>query len=416
MGCPRDVPSTVTASPECILKDHNGQSYCGLACTKDAECAPESKCSKVSSLTGICTYTPTGTASFNVFEDAPALPEALSGNLKQMFTRFKQDFERAYVDDVDEARRFKAFTQNVEMAYAMNLEQGIKCTDLFDDEKCVFGVTKFMDLPQDEFAATRLGYKPKPNAQGEEVATLSWDDLPKAGNQSVDWRTKGAVTPVKDQGQCGSCWAFSTVEEVESSVFMATGKLLTLSTQQLTSCDKVDEGCNGGDTETAYKYIEKAGGLDTASDYPDTSHKSGRTGKCGWDKKKAAKVTGFTYATTPCKRGACKNQDEDKLAAALAAKGPISICVNAGGNAWQVYKRGVFSKKCSGASKALDHCVQLVGYDKTGDTPYWIVRNSWNTDWGIKGYMHMEMGKNLCGVADEATIARATVANEDLMV
>merc|ERR1711975_55899 len=161
-----------------------------------------------------------------------------------------------------------------------------------------------------------------------------WGEMPHLGEitdegeelaATVDWRTKGAVTAVKDQGQCGSCWAFSTTEEIESSVFMATGKLLTLSTQQIISCDKVDDGCNGGNTETAYKYIKKAGGIDTASDYPDKSHKSGRTGKCGWDKKKAAKVSGFTYAVTPRNKGPCKHQDEDKLAASLAAKGPISI-------------------------------------------------------------------------------------------
>lgn len=167
--------------------------------------------------------------------------------------------------------------------------------------------------------------------------------------------------------------------------------------------------CDGGDTVTAYKYVEKAGGLDLASDYPD-SHSTGRTGTCTWDEEKAAKVTGFTYATAPCNSGSCKNQDEDKLAASLAAKGPVSICVNAGGSGWQMYKNGVFSKTCSGAWSKLDHCVQLVGYDKTGAKPYLIVRNSWTTDWGIDGYMHLEMGKNLCGVADEATIAQATTS------
>merc|ERR1712232_134003 len=121
-------------------------------------------------------------------------------------------------------------------------------------------------------------------------------------------------------------WAFSTTEEIESAVFMATGKLETLSTQQIISCDKKDDGCDGGDTVTAYKYVQKAGGLDTASDYPDKSHKTGKTGKCTWDKKAVAKVSGFTYATKPCDKGQCKNQDEDALALALDTKGPISIC------------------------------------------------------------------------------------------
>lgn len=193
---------------------------------------------------------------------------------------------------------------------------------------------------------------------------------------------------------------------------MKTGKLPVLSTQQLISCDEVDQGCNGGDTVTAYKYLEQAGGLDTASDYPDESHMSGDTGSCTWDKQKAATVTGFTYATQPCNSGNCKHQDEDALAAALSAKGPVSICVNAGGSGWQNYKHGVFSKKCSGAADDLDHCVQLVGYNKAGSKPYWIVRNSWTASWGIQGYMHLEMGKNLCGVADEATIAEVAAEHE----
>jgi C1A family cysteine protease len=232
----------------------------------------------------------------------------------------------------------------------------------------------------------------------------------------VDWRKQGAVSAVKDQGSCGSCWAFSATEEIESAVFMATKKLPDLSTQQIISCDKQDDGCNGGDPPTAYQYIKKAGGIDSASDYPDKSHTTGKTGKCVKHSEVDAKVTGWAYAVKPCNKGQCKDADETGLATALATKGPISICVNAGGNGWQVYKRGVFSKKCSGASSQLDHCVQLVGYDKTGDTPYWIVRNSWNTDWGIDGYMHLEMGKNLCGVADEATVVTATAAVQTVTV
>lgn len=343
-----------------------------------------------------------------------ALQAAQEGNpapndaeVEVMWARYRQTYPRNYGD---EARRFVAFRLNVLSAHAMNIEQSVNCTDLFDDQRCVFGITKFSDQFTDEFAATHFGYKRSAERPVADVLSLPAD-----APQSVDWRTKGAVTKVKDQGSCGSCWAFSTTEEIESAVFMATGKLPVLSTQQIISCDKTDAGCNGGDTISAYQYVEKAGGLDTASDYPDKSHSTGRTGKCTWDKKEAAKVTGFAYATKPCTEGACKHQDEDALAAALAAKGPVSICVNAGGNGWQNYKRGVFSKKCSGASSDLDHCVQLVGYDKSGATPYWIVRNSWNTDWGIDGYMHLEMGKNLCGVADEATIAQATTAQLDLL-
>lgn len=334
--------------------------------------------------------------------------------LEVMWTRFRQTYHREYEGGPETSRRFAAFKRNVAQAQEMNLDQGIDCTDLFGSEACVFGVTKFSDLLPEEFAATRLGYKPVAHEQAESIV-LSADSLP-AAPDSKDWRQEGAVSKVKDQGQCGSCWAFSTVEEIESQVFMATGQLPELSTQQLISCDKVDEGCNGGDTVTAYHYIEKAGGLDTASDYPDKSHKTGKTGKCHWSKKEVVNVTGFSYATSPCKRGKCKDQDEDALAQALASKGPISICVNAGGSGWQSYKSGVFSRKCSGAAEELDHCVQLVGYNKAAKQPYWIVRNSWNSDWGVDGFMYLAMGKNLCGVADEATIAQVHTKQEIVVV
>merc|ERR1712232_878785 len=326
-----------------------------------------------------------------------------------MWKRFRAEYPKEYTS---EANSFSVFKSNVLLANALNEEQGIVCSDLFDGDECVFGITKFSDLSEEEFAKTKLGYKP--NADNTSATVLDTHEM--AAPSSVDWRTKGAVSPVKDQGQCGSCWAFSTTEEIESQVFMTTGKLPILSTQQIISCDKTDDGCDGGNTETAYAYVKKAGGLDTAKDYPDKSHVSGNTGKCQWDKKGAVKVTGYKYAVPECKRGKCKNQDEDGLAAALAAKGPISICVNAGGNGWQVYKKGIFSKKCSGAAADWDHCVQLVGYDKSGPVPYWIVRNSWNTDWGIDGYMHLKMGSNLCGVADDATIAEVASGSEFITV
>merc|ERR1712187_999681 len=283
-----------------------------------------------------------------------------------------------------------------------------------DGDECVFGITKFSDLFEDEFARTRLGYKK--SDEGFNATILDSKVNLKDAPTSIDWRPKGAVSAVKDQGDCGSCWAFSAVEEIESQIFMTTGKLPKLSTQQIISCDKKDDGCDGGNTETAYAYVKKAGGIDTATDYPDKSHTTGRTGKCSWDKKEVNKVTGFTYATKPCNSGACKHQDEDALAAALVAKGPISVCVNAGGSGWQNYKRGIYSKKCSGASSKMDHCVQLVGFDKSGPTPYWIIRNSWNTDWGINGYMHLKMGSNLCGVADDATIADVAKGSEHVIV
>merc|ERR1712232_1505027 len=136
-------------------------------------------------------------------------------------------------------------------------------TDFFDGDDCVFGITKFSDLFEDEFAKTKLGYKA--HEEDFNATVLSFQDIVVAPT-TVDWRPKGAVSAVKDQGDCGSCWAFSATEEIESQIFMSTGKLPKLSTQQIISCDKTDDGCDGGNTETAYKYVTKAGGIDTAAE------------------------------------------------------------------------------------------------------------------------------------------------------
>jgi C1A family cysteine protease len=230
---------------------------------------------------------------------------------------------------------------------------------------------------------------------------------------AVDWSQKGATSAVKDQGQCGSCWAFSATEGIESAVFMATGQMPDLSTQQIISCDKTDGGCNGGDLPTAFDYVKSAGGIDTASDYPDTSHSTGSTGSCSWSKQEVAKVTGYKYAVPPCDSGSCSSQDEDGLAAALAQYGPISICVNAN-SLWDMYDSGILSGKCSGAANTLNHCVQLVGYDKTQG--YWKVRNSWATSWGESGFIRLPYGQNACGVADEAVIVSAEPGRTNVVV
>jgi len=324
--------------------------------------------------------------------------------LLAMHAQFRKEFQKPDADNDSESQRFVAFKHNVARAYALNSEQGINCTDLFVDSKCVFGITKFADMFQDEFAATHLGYR---RAAVRPEAVVVAADANFSAARAVDWRKHGAVTRVKDQGRCGSCWAFSATEAIESALFMKTKHLKHLSTQQVISCDKTDAGCNGGDTVTAYQYVRKAGGIGLASDYPDRSHVTGKGGKCTRGHKKVARISGFTWAAKPCKSGACKHQDEGALASFIAQHGPVSICVNAEG--WNLYKHGVYSRKCSGALNDLDHCVQLVGFDKAASSPYWIVRNTWTTDWGEKGFMRLKMGENVCGVADEATLPQIAV-------
>jgi len=210
-----------------------------------------------------------------------------------------------------------------------------------------------------------------------------------------DWRDSGAVTPVKDQGQCGSCWAFSVVENVESMWILAkkgTNESLRLSEQQVVDCDRDDSGCNGGDPPTAYDYIINAPGIMDENNYPYTA----RDGNCNFDKTKVnAKISQWKYAT--------QSKDEKTLKNNLVSWGPLSICVDA--EYWQYYTGGVLTAWQCAWINMLDHCVDLVGYN-TKETPnYWIVRNSWNTDWGVDGYIYLSMNENTCGMTEEATTA-----------
>jgi len=239
------------------------------------------------------------------------------------------------------------------------------------------------------------------------------DEMRGAAPSSLDWSTQGATTPVKDQGYCGSCWAYSATEGIESGLFMTTGKLEQLSEQQIVSCDKTDGGCNGGDLPTAFDYVQSAGGIATQASYPDTSSDAGQTGKCK-SSTPVVKVTGYEYAVPPCTGGKCNNQKESDMMAALNTYGPLSVCVNA--QNWDGYSSGIYTTKCSGKYNALDHCVQLVGYDTTGSTSYWKVRNSWASSWGENGFIRLPMGTNACGIADEAMYVTATTISEEVAV
>lgn len=246
---------------------------------------------------------------------------------------------------------------------------------------------------------------------------LTTDEMRFSAPAKLDWSTRGATTPVKHQGQCGSCWAYSTTETIESALFMGSGSLTMLSEQNIISCDKTDNGCNGGDLPTAFGFVEKNGGIELEKNYPETSWKTGRTGHCHEHKKElAVKVTSWKFAIPECPENdnPCSNQKESDLMPQLAVNGPLAICVNA--EEWDGYNGGIWTKPCPGGWYDLDHCVQLVGYDNSVPTPYWKVRNSWGPDWGEGGFIRIAMGKNLCGVASEAVAAKATLISNDVLV
>jgi C1A family cysteine protease len=303
---------------------------------------------------------------------ASAAATTISPEVMTAFKNFQVKYGKTYSDN-EWATRLNVFATNLEKVNKQNEEH------VLVGGEAVFGVTQFMDLTAEEFKATYLTYKPS-NSTVPRVSIELDGDLA----SDVDWRTKGAVTAVKDQGQCGSCWAFSATEAIESYSFLSTGKLPILSPQQINSCDKTDDGCNGGNTETAYAYVKSAGGIETEASYPYTSG-GGITGRCKFNSANiAVSITGYK----PVARG------ESNLQAALN-NGPVSVCLAA--EAFQTYNSGIL-KVCRGQ---IDHCVQAVGYDSTDN--YWIVRNSWATSWGEQGYIRIEMGKDLCHIADDVT-------------
>jgi C1A family cysteine protease len=300
----------------------------------------------------------------------------ITPEITQAFQRFQTKYGKTYASGAEFTKRLGVFADNLEMVNRQNEEH------ILMGGEAVFGITKFMDLTPDEFKTQFLTYQER---DWSNVTT--WTPPPTEIATSVDWVAQGLTTPVKDQGQCGSCWAFSATEAIESYAKLS-GKydLMKLSPQQITACDKTDGGCNGGNTETAYQYVKSAGGIETEASYPYTAG-TGITGIC---KAKPANfvvsIDGYTSVT----------KGEDNLKTALNA-GPVSVCLAA--TAFQTYTSGIL-KMCPGF---IDHCVQAVGYDDGVSTPYWTIRNSWNTDWGEKGYIRIEQGKDLCKVANDVT-------------
>jgi len=289
---------------------------------------------------------------------------------------------KKYTTQADYEMRLKNFIASTQRVTQLNARaKALNST-------ATFGINKFADLSEAEFSL-RLGMKGYVSKQIEGVPVAA--EAPQAPS-SFDWRKNGGITAVKDQGQCGSCWAFSCTETIESVYMTKAGKKNQepLAPQQIVDCDHNGAyGCNGGDLPTCYNYVIGAGGLETNKDYPYHA----RDGTCKAQKGlEQDPIKGFQYVVPSGSR------NENQIANYVAANSPVAILVDA--NSWSFYRGGVLTAAECGNS--IDHAVQIVGYDTTQG--YWIVRNSWGADWGEQGFIRLQFGKNTCDMDYEVTV------------
>eukprot|EP01062_Namystynia_karyoxenos_P041771 TRINITY_DN3047_c0_g1_i7.p1 TRINITY_DN3047_c0_g1~~TRINITY_DN3047_c0_g1_i7.p1 ORF type:complete len:353 (+),score=129.97 TRINITY_DN3047_c0_g1_i7:80-1060(+) len=276
-----------------------------------------------------------------------------------------------YADAEEERMRFTTFAENmVKAARAQRRSPNAS-----------FGIGPLADVTDDEFKAMRGLQPPAGWRLGASLqnATLG------AGVTSIDWRAKGAVTPVKNQGSCGDCWSFSATGAIEGAWKIAGHELPSLSEQELTSCDKNDNGCNGGLMDRAFQWLldNTKGAIATEASYPFESG-DGTSPQCDGHGTTGATITGYSSVLST----------EAGIAAELQ-HGPVSIAVDA--SDWQHYTGGVL--ECS-TNTQIDHGVLAVGLGKDSTGAYWIVKNSWTAAWGEDGFVRVRYGIGSCLIGE----------------
>ncbi|CAI9156888.1 unnamed protein product [Rangifer tarandus platyrhynchus] len=275
-------------------------------------------------------------------------------------------------------------------AFRESLSRQRYLNSLFSHENstAIYGINQFSYLFPEEFKAIYLRSSPSrfPRFPAEEYTSISNLSLP----LRFDWRDKHVVTKVRNQKTCGGCWAFSVVGAVESVCAIRGQPLEALSVQQVIDCSYSNYGCNGGSPLSALYWLNKLQvKLVRDSEYPFQA----QNGLCRYfpDSHSGSSIKGYSAYDF--------SGQEDKMAKALLALGPLIVVVDA--MSWQDYLGGIIQHHCS--SGESNHAVLVTGFDKTGSIPYWIVRNSWGTSWGIDGYVRVKMGGNICGIADSVS-------------
>jgi len=299
--------------------------------------------------------------SFAVFLAVLAVAAA---SVKEEWTSFKTSHGKKYSGEEEEIR-YSIWEANKEMVEAHNAA----------GHSWTMAINEFSDWTTEEFEEKMLGYKPIVS----DVETVTFDEsIPRA--QDIDFREEGQVTPVKNQGQCGSCWAFSATGAMEGMWKKKQGQLVSMSEQNLIDCGQ--GGCQGGLMNEAWETAKA--GINSEADYPYEA----RDGQCRFDSgSQVAHTSGFQRV----------GHSESQVEAAVGQIGyPVSIAVHVG-SSFQHYSGGVFSDPSCGQQQP-NHGVLVVGYKKSEGTPFWIVKNSWGGSWGSSGYIYAKMGENFCGI------------------
>jgi len=300
---------------------------------------------------------------------------------KTAFSNWMHEHQRMYAAE-EFLNRFEIFKQNMDYVREWNAK----------NSETVLGLTVFADLSNSEYRNVYLGTFIDGSARLANPEPFNAPETPLA--TVVDWRTKGAVTGIKDQGQCGSCWSFSATGSIEGVHFLSAGKLVSLSEQNLMDCSTAygNQGCNGGLMNSAFNYVIANHGIDTEMSYPYQTAQS---------------TCRFSTANIGATISGLKNVAAGNEAALVAAinMNPVSVAIDASHNSFQLYKSGVYYESACSASR-LDHGVLAIGYgtDDTTNSDFFLVKNSWGVSWGMQGFINMARNKNNnCGIATQAS-------------
>lgn len=298
-----------------------------------------------------------------------------------LFAAWKQTHGKFYASAIEDEMRRAVFEENARLVAAHNSRNDVSFT---------MELNKFADLTWAEFKNWYLGAPQNCSATHKSSTLVKYDDeVP----EEKDWRTQGAVTPVKNQGKCGSCWTFSSTGCLESHNILKNGKSVLLSEQQLLDCAQAfdNHGCNGGLPSHAFEYIHYNGGLDTEDTYPYEA----KEGKCKFNTYHVGVRVDTVVNITA--------RNEVELKAAVGTTGPVSVAFQVVKD-FRFYKSGVYeSKECHSGEQDVNHAVLAVGYGLESGKKHWIIKNSWGANWGMSGYFQIKRDENMCGIADCAS-------------